>query len=130
MARQTRPANPTPTTSGIDFLEDDDAPPAEAKVPERTPAQDAANQSAAARAIASFRVEDARRVFETAPIAPITEEDARKLQSRIYRVKREAEIRKGAASYRLPVGKVIDERQYDVAALKLQGVELEEIERT
>lgn len=132
--RKAMKKEPDPRLAGIDF--DGDSPVADPRsndpipVPnKRTEESNRANQEAARKAIAQMQSQPIRRVHQPArPTAPDPVVQA-EIAPRMFRVLQPAKITRGAASYNLPAGKVITNRDYDVESLRQQGVQLEEMER-
>lgn len=119
-----QPRKADPSIDGIPFVEDSPKP-AEVIEIKRTVESDRRNQEAARRAIENLKVEPPQEMQQPY-CPPLSEAKAASLKPRIFLVKKDRAINRGAAQYTLRAGKIISSNEYDIESLRMQGVEMEE----
>lgn len=123
---------------GIQFADEGESPEDEGTTPddapsaERTPASVAADQRAAKLAIEQMRQQHALKGpgqgdLGMPMVRPMSKEAEQVLKPKLYRVKTDRQIRRGAAQYLLWAGKVISANEYNIPDLEKQGVQLEPV---
>lgn len=133
---QVAKAKPNPL-EGIDFADPSAAqaaqsdPRTNAPVPapevERTVESDQANQNAARLALETMKSGRVEVKREPPKLPEPTEAELEAAKPEVWRVLQGAKIARGAATYNLPAGKTITNRDYDIESLQAQGVQLKRV---
>ena len=94
---------------------------------ERSIETDQANQDAARMAIDQMKSRPIEVKREPPRLPTPTAEEVKASEPEKWLVLRAAKIARGAATYALPMGKTITNRDYDIESLRAQGVELKQV---